>query len=146
VDSAVNIDELVASGRYEVIDDGFGRQLRGPLQKWTFYAAGELKPLDVVARAPATAEQSAFALVSGSLLMQPYPRRGVNVLLAVRVPTTRGFGFVIYNTRDRKLYDGDVRVVRVPLEDHTWYQLGSKRVGFLGTPVALQSEISLAPP
>jgi hypothetical protein len=146
VDPAVDIDALVATGRYEIIDDGFGRQLRGPLREWTFLATGEVYPLDIIATAPASAEQSAFALVSGTLVMDPYPRRGVSVLLAVSVPTTRGFGFLVFNTRDRKLLDHTVRLVREPLEPGTWYQLGSKRIGYLGRSAGLQAEISLAPP
>jgi hypothetical protein len=146
-DPEVDIDALVATGRYEVIDDGFGRQLRGPLRKWTFFATDQvINPLDIVARAPASAEQSAFALVSGTLLVDPYPRKGVNVLLAVRVPTTRGFGFLVFNTRDRKLLDNDVLLVRESLEVGAWYQLGTRRIGYLGTPEGLQTEISLAPP
>lgn len=136
---------LLATGRYEMIDDGFGLQLRGPLERWTFYPKGDLSSPDIVARATATPEQAAFALVSGTLLLQPYPRQKLNVLLAVRVPTTRGFGFMIFNTRDRELFDHEVRLVRRPLEDHTWYQLGHRRVGYLGTPPALVPEISLAP-
>lgn len=146
VEPPVDIDELVATGRYEVIDDGFGRQLRGPLQKWTFYSGDEINPLEIIARAPASPEQSAFALVTGSLLLQPYPRTGVNVFLALRVPTTRGFGFLIYNTRNRTLLDHEVRLVREPLKDHAWYQLGTRRIGHLTAPAGLPAEISLAAP
>jgi hypothetical protein len=146
VDPAVDIDALVATGRYEIIDDGFGRQLRGPLREWTFLATGEVYPLDIIATAPASAEQSAFALVSGTLVVDPYPRNGVNVLLAISVPTTRGFGFLVFNTRERKLLDHTVRLVREPLQPGAWYQLGSKRIGYLGVSAGLQAEISLAPP
>jgi hypothetical protein len=144
--SAVDIAALIASGRYELVDDGFGRQLRGPLRPWTFYAAGEPAHVDIVAHAPASAEQAAFALVSGTVLLQPYSRKAVKVLLAVRVPTTRGFGFMIFNTRERRLVDQEVRLAGEPLQDHTWFQMGSKRILHLATPVALESEISLAPP
>jgi hypothetical protein len=142
----VDVDALLASGRYELVDDGFGRQLRGPLREWTFYATGAESPVEVVEQAPASPEQSAFALVSGTVLLQPYRRKAVNVLLAVRVPTTRGFGFLVFNTRDRQLLDHEVRLARQPLQDHTWFQLGSRRILYLGTPTALEAEISLAPP
>ena len=138
VDPSANIDALVATGKYEVIDDGFGRQLRGPLRQWTFYAKETIHPLEIIARAPASAEQSAFALVSGTLLVDPYPRKGVNVLLAVRVPTTRGFGVLVFNTRDRKLLDDEVLLVGEPLQAGAWYQFGSRRIGYLGTPAGLQ--------
>ena len=68
------------------------------------------------------------------------------MFLAVRVPTTRGFGFLIYNTRDRALVDHTVLLVREPLEDGAWYQLGSRRIGYLGTSAGLPAEISLAAP
>lgn len=141
----VDIEALIRSGRYELVDDGFGRQLRGPLRPWTFYATGKPAPVEIVAKAPASAEQSAFALVSGTVLLQPYSRKAVKVLLALRVPTSRGFGFMIFNTSERQLMDHDVRLARQPLQDHTWFQLGSKRILFLATPAALASEISLAP-
>ena len=139
------VEALVATGRYEVVDDGFGRQLRGPLKKWTMYATGPAAPLDVVARATASAEQSAFALVSGTVLLQPYARKGLNSFLALRVPTTRGFGVMLFNGRDRQLVDQTVLLVREPLVDQSWYHLNGRKVVFLETPPALQSEISLAP-
>jgi hypothetical protein len=145
LEPAIDAAALLATGRYEMIDDGFGRQLRGPLRPWTFFSTGTVRPVEIVAIASASPEQSAFALVSGTVLLQPYSRQGVRVLLAVRVPTTRGFGFVIFNTRDRQLVDDEVLLVREPLEDHTWYQFGRRRIVYLGTPPALQSEISLAP-
>jgi hypothetical protein len=146
VEPAVDIDALVATGRYEVIDDGFGRQLRGPLREWTFFSSGEIRTLELVARARASAEQSAFALVSGTLLLQPYPRHGIHVLLAVQVPTTRGFGFMIFNTRDRKVLKDEVLLLREPLVERAWYRVGGQSIGYLGTPASLASEISLAPP
>ena len=144
--ATIDVAALLATGRYELVDDGFGRQLRGPLKPWTFYAVGPVVPMEVLARAPATPEQSAFALVSGTLLLEPYPRRAVSVLLAVRVPTTRGFGVIVFNARDRRLVDHEVLLLREPLQDHTWYQLEGRRIGFLGSPTNLGAEISLAPP
>ncbi|MEO6006243.1 MAG: serine/threonine-protein kinase [Opitutus sp.] len=142
----IDVPALLATGRYELVDDGFGRQLRGPLKPWTFYATGAVEPMEILARAPATPEQSAYALVSGTLLLEPYPRKSVSVLLAVRVPTTRGFGVIVFNSRDRKLVDHEVLLMREPLQEHTWYQLEGRRIGYLGSPANLGSEISLAPP
>jgi len=144
--AAMDVAALIASGRYELVDDGFGQQLRGPLKPWTFYATADIKTTHVIERAPATPDQSAFALVCGTLLLQPYSRRAANVLLAIRVPTTRGFGILVFNTRDRKLVDHEVLLLQEPLQEHAWYQLGRYRIGYLGTPAVLESEISLAPP
>lgn len=139
-------EELVASGVYEVVDDGFGRGLRGPLRAWTLHAPDVVAPLAVKAHAPASAEQAAFALVSATLTLQPYARKAVQVLLAIRVPTTRGFGVMIFNTRDRVLVSREVILTAAPLEHETWYQLGPRRVLFLEPPHSIGEEISLAPP
>ncbi|MEO7597689.1 MAG: serine/threonine-protein kinase [Opitutus sp.] len=139
------VEALVATGRYEVVDDGFGRQLRGPLKRWTLFATGVAAPPDVTDHATASSEQSALALVSGTVLLQPYARKGLNVFLALRVPTTRGFGVMIFNGHDRQLVDQTVLLVREPLVDQTWYRLAGRNVVFLEAPAALQSEISLAP-
>ncbi len=138
---------LLATGRYDVVDDGFGRRLRGPLRRWDHFAPREVARLVVNARAPALPEQAAYAVVSASLLLQPYVRDSVVGLLAVRVPTTRGFGIVVFNTRDRQLIDHDVLLLErpVPLVERTWYALDHRRVLYLGTPLPLNSEISLAP-
>lgn len=137
---------LLASGKYEVVDDGFGRRLRGPLKKWDFFAPPRPAALEIEAQAPASPEQRAFALVSGTLLLQPYARKSVSAILAVRVPTTRGFGVMLFNARDRQLLDHDVFLVRAPLAERTWYRVRQRRVFFLGSPLPLDAEISLAQP
>ncbi len=139
-------EALLATGRYEVVDDGFGRRLRGPLQTWNFRPSPPVPPLKVAARATASAEQSAFAMVSAAVLLQPYPKKGISVYLAVRVPTTRGFGVMVFNARDRKLASREVLLLERPLERETWYELRGRRMFYLGTPAALEAEFSLAPP
>lgn len=137
---------LVASGEYELVDDGFGRGLRGPLRKWDYRSPPSPPPLEIRARAPASAEQSAFALVSATLALRPYARRAVGVMLAVRVPTTHGFGVMIFNTRDRKLASREVLLLRQPPREGEWYRFGALHVLHLGVPASLRQEISLAPP
>ncbi|ACB77513.1 protein kinase family protein [Opitutus terrae] len=137
---------LLATGRYELIDDGFGRRLRGPLQRWDRYAPTGVASLKVLARAKALPEQSAFAVVTATLQLRPYMRDSVKALLAIRVPTARGTGVMIYNARDRGLLDREVRMVRGGLREDTWYELDGRRVLFLGNPVPLETTNSLAPP
>lgn len=139
-------EALLATGRYEVVDDGFGRRLRGPLQSWNFRPAEPVPPLRVTAQATASAEQSAFALVSAAVLLHPYPKKDVRVYLAVRVPTTRGFGVMIFNARDRQLASRDVLLIERELEGKTWHDLRGRRLFYLGTPPGLEAEFSLAPP
>lgn len=140
-------EALLATGRYEVVNDGFGRRLRGPLQPWTQFSPPVVAPLVVAARAPAKPTQAAFASVSATLILQPYVRTSVVGLLAIPVPTTRGFGIMVYNARDRLLLDHQVVLIErpLPLQDGTWYELDHKRVFFRQSPLPLDSEIPLAP-
>lgn len=142
----VTPEALLATGRYEVVDDGFGRRLRGPLEPWTHRPPAAVPALKVKAKAVASAEQSAFALVSGAVLLHPYPKKSVSVYLAVRVPTTRGFGVMIFNARDRELAGRDVLLVEHPLDPGSWHDLKGRRVFYLGAPLPLEAEFSLAPP
>ena len=142
---AASPEALLATGRYEIVDDGFGRRLRGPLRIWKHFAPAHVPRMQVDAEATASPEQSAFALVSGALLLQPYPRKGVSVLLAVPVPTTRGFGVMIFNARERELLNREVLLLHSAPMPETWYQIGSRRVLYLGSPLPLDAEISLAP-
>lgn len=137
---------LLATGRYEMVDDGFGRRLRGPLQRWDFYAPAQVTRLKIQARASASAEQAAYAMVSATLVLRPYLRDSVAALLAIQVPTTRGTGLLVFNGRDRRLVDRQVRLVRGTLQERTWYELDGKRVLYLGAPLPFEATNSLAPP
>jgi hypothetical protein len=56
---------------------------------------------------------------------------------------------MLFNARDRQLLGRDVFLLQEPMTDQTWYQLGARRVLFLGSPLPLDAdlaEISLAPP
>lgn len=152
VDRSIPISEvedpesLLATGKYEVVDDGFGRRLRGPLQKWDIYAPPDVATLVVEARAPASPEQAAFAVVSASMALQPYLRDSVGVLLAVRVPTTRGVGLLLFNGRERRLLEREVLLVRGELVERTWYAVEGRRVFYVGSALPMDATISLAPP
>lgn len=138
---------LLATGRYEVVDDGFGRRLRGPLRRWDHFAPPHVAPLVVGRRVAAKPEQAAFAVVNATLFLQPYVRHSVVGLLAIRVPTTQGVGLMLFNTRDRQLAERDILLIQspLPLQPRTWYQLDTRRVLYLDPPLPLDPEISLAP-
>lgn len=138
-------EALLATGRYEILDDGFGRRLRGPLKTWDRRPPAQIADAEVDVRADASPEQTAYAMVSGGLLLEPYGRKAVRVLLALRVPTTRGFGIVIYNARDRQLYDRRVHLLHSALTNNTWYRLGRYHVLYLESPLPAAATISLAP-
>ncbi|MBI2516700.1 MAG: serine/threonine protein kinase [Opitutae bacterium] len=136
--------EKIASGEYELVKDGFGRTVRGPLTKWDLAPPAVVASLPVESRAPATPAQRAFALVSGELLLQPYAHNAVNALLIIRVPTKDGYGLMMYSARDRKLLDGDTLYLRNPVADRTWYRFDQRNVVYLGVPAELENENSLA--
>lgn len=138
--------ELLATGQYEIVDDGFGRRLRGPLRRWDRFSPPAVPRLRIQARRPASAEQAAFAVVSGSFYLRPYLRETTRILLAVRVPTTRGTGLLVFNARDRRLFDREVLLVGGPLEEDAWYELDGRRVLYIRNPLPLDATISLAPP
>lgn len=152
VDRSIPISEvedpegLLATGKYEVVDDGFGRRLRGPLQKWENFAPPGVASLIVEARAPASPEQAAFAVVSATMALQPYLRDSVGVLLAVRVPTTRGVGLLLFNGRERRLLEREVLLVRGEPVERTWYEVEGRRVFYVGSALPMDATISLAPP
>lgn len=137
--------EKIAAGEYEIVKDGFGQTVRGPLTKWNLAPPAEVAPLPVASRAPATPAQRAFALVSGELLLQPYARNAVNALLIIRVPTKDGgYGLMMFSARDHKLIDGDTLYLRNPVTDRTWYRFDQRNVVYLGVPAEMEKENSLA--
>lgn len=145
-DVVADPEGLLATGQYEVVDDGFGRRLRGPLVKWDLHSPPEVARLQIEARAPALPEQAAFALVSAEVSLRPYLRNSVNALIAIRVPTTRGVGLLVFNGRERKLFSREVFLVQGSLEERTWYELEGRRVFYFGNPLPVDTTISLAPP
>lgn len=130
--------EKVKSGEYEIVRDAFGSTLHGPIQKWAFAPPDVVPPLPVESRAPATASQRAFALVSGELLLRPYGKRGATALIVVQVPTRDGFGLMLYNGRSRKLVDHTALTLREGLPDKTWYRLDRFNVIYLGSPPEME--------
>ncbi len=140
--------DQVESGKFEYVDEGFGRGLRGPLEPWTLHApAAPVEALPVEARVPARPAQTAHALVSIELLLRPYARNAVNALVAVRVPSTTGrTELMIFNGRSRRPLDAMALRLTSELTERTWYQYDRCRVVFLGEPRQLVGEISLAPP
>ncbi|HET7537729.1 MAG TPA: serine/threonine-protein kinase, partial [Candidatus Didemnitutus sp.] len=113
--------QKVAKGEYEIIDDGFGRRLRGPLTKWESFAPASVQALPVLTRQASTPLQQAYAKVSAELLLSPYGHNAVNVFLAVRVPTAQGFSLMVFNGRDRRLEGTQAFSLGQSLSEHTWY-------------------------
>jgi hypothetical protein len=136
----------VASGEFEYVDDGFGRRLRGPLERWSFHAPAAVAPLPVAEIRPASAWQRAHARVSLELLLLPYARESVHALIAVRVPSADGGPeLMILNGRNRRPFGDDALRLSRELDAQNWYQHGRRRVIYLGEPPSLAGEFSLAP-
>lgn len=128
------------SGVYEPHDDGFGRQLRGPLATWDVPTTAVGEPLAPRARVQATPDQVAYALIAAELLLKPYPAHGVTALIAVRVPAGEDVGLMLYDGKSRSLVGRDVFLVTAPPQSRTWHQLAGRNVVYLGVPDSLASD------
>lgn len=129
----------VKSGEYEIVQEAFGSTLNGPIKKWAFTPPAVIPQLPVVARAPATSAQRAYALVSGELLVRPYGKKGVTALIVVRVPSREGVGLMVYNGSSRKLLDNQALTLRDGLPDNTWYRFERYNVIYLGAPTQISA-------
>lgn len=131
---------------FEEFNDGFGRRLRGPLKPWDAPLTVSPRPAIVRRMVPSTPEQRAYARVGAELLLEPYPRDGLDVTLAVPVPIGEGWGVLLYDSQRRELADRRAFFFADPLQERAWYWVGNRRVVYLGPPPRLPRQFTLAPP
>jgi len=105
----------------------------GPKIPWNLKTPKEVPPLKVLMAPRATADQVAYALVEGERLLVPYQRMTIPNAIAVLVPTKRDFGLVLFNGRDGFVDGRRIYVVRELPKPGTWFELGGRRVVYLGT-------------
>jgi hypothetical protein len=122
---------------YEIENDGFGGKRRGPLRAWPLPSNGVHRSFAVTSQRPTTPAEAAQALVSAELLLDPYPRQGLDLLLAV--PVSDGdpnrIGIVIYEPKSRQMGDPNTYYLAQPPADAAWYNLaGHPRIAYLGLP------------
>jgi hypothetical protein len=122
---------------YEIENDGFGGKRRGPLRAWPLPPHGVHRSFAVTSQRPTTPAEAAQALVAAELLLDPYPRQGLDVLLAV--PVSDGdpnrIGIVIYEPKSRQMGDPNTYYLAEPPADAAWYNLaGHPGVAYLGLP------------
>ncbi|MFI5337911.1 MAG: hypothetical protein ACHQ5A_14070, partial [Opitutales bacterium] len=129
---------------YEEMNDGFGRRQRGPLIAWDLPPPKQAAPLQVRRVESANPQQAAFALVSGELLLEAYPRKNLKLILAVRVPVRGDVGLVLYDSEHRKLVDERLFLLSEAPRARTWYQVDNLQVVYLGEPTGLPLQNSLA--
>lgn len=129
-------------GLYEIVNDGFGGRRRGPLKRWDVPKPAVPIPLQVTSQAPASGAQSAFAVVSAELLLEPYPRHGRNVLVAVAIPRLRDLrpSIILYDSVTGRLADGLNYGLGSDLTPLSWYTLSGREVVYLGLPAAMQGD------
>ncbi|MBA4136680.1 MAG: hypothetical protein C0518_05125 [Opitutus sp.] len=143
---AADAAELAAAQQlFEEFNDGFGRRPRGPLKAWDVPAVAP-QPLAVRRMTASSPLQRAYAKVGAELLLDVYPRHGLEVTVAVPVPAGPEAGLVLYDSGARELVDARTFFVGAPLANRTWYWIGNRRVVYLGVPERLAAQISLAPP
>ncbi len=138
-------EEEPAKEIFEVFNDGFGLRPRGPLQEWDVSSA-EPTPLTVLGTEVSSPRQRAYARVSAELLLEPYPRNELQVLLAVPVRAGQPAALMLYDSEWRRLADERVfTVAELPVERSS-YWVGNRRVVYLGSPAMLGLQNSLAEP
>lgn len=131
---------------FETYHDGFGPRVRGPLRPWDVPLSAPTTPAPVRGMKTASAEQRAYARVGAELLLDSYPREGLDVLLAVPVPATEGWGVVLYDSGRRDLADRRTFFFANPLQEKSWHWIGTRRVVYLGPPPRLPLQFSVAEP
>ena len=141
-----SVREKLASGRYELVTDFFGPRLHGPLERWSLHPQGAVPPLPVRTILTASPLQGAEALLNAELLLDAYARRSVTAYVAVPVPAGDGLGYLIVNGRERTLADTRAFILNRAPAPRDWYQLGPRRVVYLGAPSALEEEATVSAP
>ena len=136
------IKAKLASGEYEMVNDGFGAHLHGPLKKWALHPQGPVPAFPVKSAAEATGLQNAEAIVNAEMLLEPYGRRSVVAYVAVPVPARDGLDFVLVNGREHTLADPRAFTLQRTPAKNEWYQVGSRRVVYLGIPDVLAEEMA----
>ncbi|MFO1452297.1 MAG: serine/threonine-protein kinase [Opitutaceae bacterium] len=125
-----------APGLYEEINVGFGRRIRGPLRPWDVPPDRVGRPVTVRRREPASADQRAQAMIDGERVLRPYPSKGIDAVIAVRVPaeSRQDVGLMLFDAKMRSLVDQDVHVVDGLPDEGVWTRLGSRTVVYLSPP------------
>jgi serine/threonine protein kinase len=80
----------------------------------------------------ATPDQVAFALVEGERELMPYRRGTVQALIAVRVPTPAGVGFVLFESQEGTVAERRVYLVGSLPSPRSWFALNQNQVAYLG--------------
>lgn len=145
VTAAEVAEENAAKEIFEEFNDGFGLRPRGPLQEWDVSSA-EPTPLAVLGTEASSPLQRAYARVSGEMLLEPYPRNELSVLIAVPVPAGKHTAVMLYDSEWRRLADGRIFMIAGVPAERAQYWMENRRVVYLGSPEKLRLQNSLAEP
>ena len=133
----------VKSGEFEIVNDGFGGKIRGPLKPWI--TPGQTRDsilLPVSSSEAVTQEEFSVARVNEELLLSGYHHsKTISALIAVPVPLRGRAAYVVYDSKSESLADPRAYLLSTTLRDSTWYQLGSRKVVYIGQPPALKAEL-----
>ena len=134
--------EVGADSQSPNADWSFGDPRR-PRVAWDLPPPSAVPPLGVEKILAATADQVAYALVEGEQELLPYRRLTVKPLIAVRVPTETGLGFILFDSRDGTVAERRGYVLRQMPPTRSWFGLGQYQAVYLGT---AKPEAGPAPP
>jgi hypothetical protein len=123
--------EVGADSQSPNADWSFGDPRR-PRVAWDLPPPPAVPPLGVEKILSATADQVAYALVEGERELLAYRRLTVKPLIAVRVPTETGLGFILFDSRDGTVAERRVYLVRQMPPMRSWFGLGRYQAVYLG--------------
>jgi hypothetical protein len=99
---------------------------------WDIPPPATMPPVHVDKVIVATPDQVAYALVEGEKELLAYLRHTVQPLIAIRVPTGTGMGFILFDSRDATVSERRVYMVSQMPPLRSWFQLGKYQAVYLG--------------
>jgi hypothetical protein len=99
---------------------------------WDIPRPAVVPTVDVGKILPATPEQVAYALVEGERELLKYRRSTVKPLIAVRVSTSTGQGFIMFDGQDGSVAERRVYQVKHLPPERSWFELDRHLAVYLG--------------
>ena len=120
-----------ADSRSPNADWSFGDPRR-PRVAWDLPPPATVPPVGIERILVATPDQVAYALVEGERELLSYRRNTVKPLIAVRVLTETGLGFILFDSRDGTVAERRVYLVHQMPPTRSWFGLGQYQAVYLG--------------
>lgn len=98
---------------------------------WPFKEPSAAQPVRILGTTPSVPEQVAVAQELAELLVDRYDPKTITASIAVRVPTEKGVGLMLYDGRTGKVTDKKVYTIGFVPFPKSWIDLDSKKAIYL---------------